>query len=99
MTSFNDYPDSVLKQGPDTLLEGAQNGAIANVKGKLLASSKITLGSHPGREFDFEALGGQGIARQRVYLVKNRLHTLMVMAKGKSLPKETDAFLASFKVN
>jgi hypothetical protein len=99
MASFNDYPDDVLKQGPESLLDGAQNGAIANVKGKLISSKKITLGSNPGREFEFQALGGEGIARQRLYLVKNRLYAILVLAKGKSLPKETEAFLTSFKLN
>lgn len=98
--TFNDYPAELIqKSEAETLLNGARDGAVGNVKGKLTSEKKITIDTHPGRDISFEALGGQFVARSRIYLVKERLYQVMVLApKDNGLPKDIDKFLDSFKL-
>ncbi len=49
MVGYSDYPDTVVqKTNPDAILEGARNGAVANVQGKLLKELIISLNGYPG---------------------------------------------------
>jgi hypothetical protein len=98
--SYNDYPpELVQKSDAETMLNGARDGAVANVKGKLTDEKKIKIDAYPGRDISFEALGGMFVARSRIYLVKDRLYQVMVLApKANGLPKEIDKYLDSFKL-
>jgi len=98
--TFNDYPAELIqKSEADTLLDGARDGAVGNVKGKLLEEKKIKVDAFPGREITFEALGGMFIGRSRIYLVKERLYQVMVLSpKAAGLPKDAGKYLDSFKL-
>lgn len=98
--TFNDYPAEVIqKADAETLLNGARDGAIGTVQGKLLAEKKIAIDTYPGRELEFEAQGGAFLARSRIYLVKERLYQIMILSpKAQGLPKDTGKFLDSFKL-
>ena len=98
--SFNDYPaELVQKSDPQAILDGARDGAVNNVKGKLLNEKKIAIGSHPGRDITFEAVNGQYLARSRMYLVNQRLYQIMVLApREQGLPAKIDQYLDSFQL-
>jgi len=82
-------------------LDGARDGAVKNVGGKLQDSKAITLDKkYPGREVSATiAQPKEGILRARVYLVGSRLYQVLVIGtKEHATSKEADAFLESFKV-
>src|SRR5687768_12388519 len=48
--AYVDYPkDAASKKPPDELLDGARDGAVGNVKGKLASETKISMNGYPGR--------------------------------------------------
>src|SRR4051794_4724582 len=100
MVAYNDFPAELITDDvADAALDGAQEGAVKNVKGKLLSSKKITLQKkYPGRDFTFE-VANIGQARARVYLVEGRLYQTAVFG-SEDLVKSADTktFLDSFKV-
>ncbi len=100
MVAYNDFPAELINDDvAEAALDGAQEGAVKNVKGKLLSSKKITLQKkYPGRDFTFE-VGGIGQARARVYLVEGRLYQSAVFGSEELIKSDdTKTFLDSFKV-
>jgi len=101
--AYSDYPANLVKnQGIEPTLDGSRNGAVQNVKGKLLKEQKITLGKQrlPGREILIEAAGGAAHVRARIYISGDRLYQVLVGGPEKFVAsKEATAFLDSFKVN
>jgi hypothetical protein len=97
-TAYVDYPKEGLgKKAPDELLDGARDGAVGNVKGKLANETKISMNGYPGRELRIEAPGDLAL-QARIYLVKERLYQiLVVMPKAKEGEAEAKKFLDSFK--
>jgi hypothetical protein len=73
---YTDYPDAVLETDPQKVLDGARDGAVTNVKGKLLSEAAMTLNGYPGREMNISA--GQLGVRSRVYLVNKRIYSVIV---------------------
>jgi hypothetical protein len=101
--SYCDYPQELIQQSsPERMLDGARDGAVGNVEGKLVLESKITLAGHPGREvvIDGRPKYGQKVTiKGRMFMVKNRLYQVTVVApQGQAGGKVTDAFLQSFKL-
>jgi hypothetical protein len=61
-------------------LDGARDGMLRNVKGKLTGESRIFLqGKHPGREVRAALPEVNGALRARIYLVGPRLYQVAVM--------------------
>ena len=56
-TARGQYPDGYVLDVP-VALQGAQDQAIANVQGTLIASQDITLQGRPGREFSASVTSG-----------------------------------------
>lgn len=102
MAAYNDFPEDLVTDDPDVLdaaLDGARDGAVKNVKGRLLSSKAIKLDKkYPGREFTFE-VSGLGQARARIYLVDGRMYQVVVFG-SEELVKGPDAktYLDSFKL-
>jgi hypothetical protein len=96
--AYVDYPkDALGKKPPDELLDGARDGAVGNVKGKLGSETKISMNGYPGRELRIEAPGDLAL-QARIYMVKERLYQiLVVMPKSKESEAEAKKFLDSFK--
>jgi hypothetical protein len=96
--AFVDYPkDKVGDAKPDGLLDGARDGAVSNVKGKLASETKISMNGYPGRELKIEAPGDLAL-HARLYMVKERLYqSLVVMPKAKEASGDSKKFLDSFK--
>jgi hypothetical protein len=102
LMGFNDFPaDLVAQSDPNTMLDGARDGAVKNVGGKLLEEKKITINGYPGREIKVSAQGenGENIVYARVYLVKNRLYQALVVFPKKILRQaDVTKFLTSFRL-
>ena len=91
-----DYGSAVTGRDPDTVLDGAQKGAISNVNGHLVSGKKISLGTYPGLEFQAENDSMHFTAR--IYLVGTTLYqTLTAAAISKPYPNVT-RFLDSFQL-
>jgi hypothetical protein len=75
-------------------LDGSQQGAADNCKGKLLSSKKIKIDGYSGRDVLIQAPGGL-MLRCRIYLVRKTL--LQVQAINID-SKEADRFFASMKL-
>ena len=91
-----DYGSAVAGRSSDTVLEGAKEGAVSNVKGRLISEKKITLGTYPGVEFEAENSTTHFSAR--VYLVGTTLYqTLTAAPLGQPYPGTT-RFLDSFQL-
>jgi hypothetical protein len=96
LAGFNDFDKKqVAGKDPQDMLDGARDGAVANVQGTLVKETKITLDGNPGREILVQAPGDM-LVYARVYLVKNRLLQALVVMPKKTL-KEGDVtkFLTS----
>ncbi len=100
--SYSDYP-YVAIQAVDVseLLDGARDGMVANVRGKLISEKPISLGNYPGRELVVEVSKGPFVfvTIARVYIVKNRHYSVqVVILKKLSSSKTVWEFLDSFSV-
>jgi len=91
-----DYGAAVQGRDPDSVLNGAQNGAIANVSGHLVSGNKITLGIYHG--VAFEAENDSMHFSARIYLVGTTLYqTLIASPLGQPYAGVT-RFLDSFQL-
>lgn len=99
LAGFNDFdPKLVAGNDPQDMLDGARDGAVKNVQGKLVDEKKITLDGHPGRELKVITKSGDDemLVFARVYLVKNRLiQSLVVFPKKTLREKDVARFLGS----
>lgn len=99
--AVSDYASSMLRFGPEVALDGARDGAVANIGGRLLSERRIFLGAHPGRELMIEARKSEalrGLLRARIYLVGQRSYMLMAVTTEEERLKRNDVsmFLDSF---
>ncbi len=91
-----DYGQQVAGRDPDSVLQGAKDGALSNSKSHLVSEKKITLGVYHGVEFEAESDAAHFSAR--IYLVGTTLYqTLVVTPLGKPYP-DTARFLDSFQL-
>ncbi len=91
-----DYGSQAAGKDPQTMLQGAKNGALANSSSHLVSEKKITLGVYPGIEFEAESDAAHFTAR--IYIVGSVLYqTLVVVPLGKPYD-DTTRFLDSFQL-
>lgn len=96
---YSDYPEVITRASPDQVLDGGRDAAVANSKGKLLSEERIFLdGGHAGREIVVE-VPDQGVMKLRVYLVRQRLYQIMLLASKERIDSEENAkYFTSFKL-
>jgi hypothetical protein len=97
---YNDYPPDLILD-PQLGLDGARDGIVANVNGKLLSEQPISIDDHPGRELAVEATDNSRtiIAKVRIYLVENTLYQILAVApKDLSSSPDIAKFMDSFKL-
>jgi hypothetical protein len=100
---FTEYPEGTIhsdnKESLKSIFDGAVNGAVENMKGKLLSQKEIEMKGFPGREFKCDFQNGVAIVTMRAYLVKNKMLSLQTICDPK---KEGNAaskhFFASFDI-
>lgn len=95
--AYVDYPkDTVSRAAPDTVLDGARDGAVKNVKGRITSESRIGMHGFPGREIVITASPPGVTMTIHMYLVRERLYqALTVVPIGKTV--ETRRFFESFR--
>ncbi|MBL8798235.1 MAG: hypothetical protein JNM56_30355 [Planctomycetia bacterium] len=103
VVAYNQMPTDANKIGDadkKKILDGAREGMLNNIKGKLLKEANITLDKNAGRDWQFDALQGKMYGRSRAFLVGDRMYQVMVMGedKGVMTNKDTETYLASFKL-
>lgn len=100
MVAYSDYPNPMIQEStPKLILDGARDGAVANVQGKLVRESIISLDKHQGRELQIESPGGKVTVTARIFLVDRRLYQVMVlMHKDKASSEDVNKFLDSFRI-
>jgi hypothetical protein len=93
---FVDYPKGKIVN-PKGALDGARDGAVKNVHGKVLGEKPMTVGKWPARDLAVAA-ESKGIAmgmRVRFVMAGDRLYTLQVLQPGGSAA-EIDADATQF---
>jgi len=83
----------------DGFFRGAVDGAVSNVKGKLLTEKKIELDGFPGREVTVDFQNGQAIIMMKCFLVRNMMYILEIISEtGKENNASSSHFYQSFKL-
>jgi len=91
-----DYAGKAAGSDPDTLLQGAKQGALTNSSSHLVRENKVTLGIYHG--LDFESESDTAHYSARIYMVGDTLYqTLVVSPLGKNYA-DTVRFLDSFQL-
>lgn len=81
MFSYSDYPQEYLNNtDPESILNGARDGAVIKSKGALLFEKGITKGGLKGRELKIK-IGEDMIIRGHIYIFKNRLYQITAISK------------------
>lgn len=96
MVAMNDYGSAVNGRDPKTVVDGAMHGAVANVKGRLIQSSSITIGNNLGNSYEAET--DQAHISGRIYLVGSVLYQLMVFTPLNQSYADTARFFDSFQL-
>lgn len=91
-----DYGNAVAGRDPDSVLQGAENGAISNVSAHLVSSSKITLGVYHGMQFEAENTSMHFSAR--IYLVGTTLYQTLTASPLSAPYAGVTRFLDSFEL-
>jgi hypothetical protein len=91
-----DYGAAVANRDPDTVLDGAQQGAIDNVSAHLVSGKKTTFGIYHGRVFEAENDSMHFSAR--IYLVGTTLYQTLTAAPLGPLYSGSTRFLDSFQL-
>ena len=99
MTMWIAYPEEAVRARPiDTMLDGARDGAVANVKGTLRKEERITVNGLPGREIIVDVPNNL-VAIQRFFVLRNILvQALIAGARGTENGPDTRRYLDSLKV-
>ncbi len=100
---LSDYPDSLINSDKveqlDRFFRGSVDGAVGNIKGKLLSEKTIELSGFPGREAWIEYANGKAIIKMKLYLVHNRMYILQTITEpGKENNQNALRFHDSFKI-
>jgi hypothetical protein len=91
-----DYGAQTNGKDPDTLLQGAKQGALANSGSHLVSENRVMLGIYHGLQFEAESDAAHFSAR--IYMVGDTLYqSLVVSPIGKIYP-DTTRFLDSFQL-
>jgi hypothetical protein len=97
---YSDLPPLFLQQ-PDAarrLLDAGRDGAVSQVKGKLVSEDIIHIGLNPGRELKVDF--AKGTIRTRIYLINTRLYQVIAVVPSgqeQKASEDTAKFLDSFR--
>lgn len=97
MVALSDYPSElVAASSPDSLLQGAKEGALSSQGATLESEEKITLDGNPG--YFFKAKKDSYHMCYKIFLKENRLFQILMLRDG-SYPSQEDitGFIDSFE--
>ena len=97
----SDYPEEQFTNADDeynsTVLDGAVDGAVKNVDGKLVFDNKVKYNGYPGRSIKIEINGG--FIYINAYLVENSMFiTQVICLTANDGNKAIERFLNSFEI-
>ncbi|TDW96723.1 hypothetical protein [Dinghuibacter silviterrae] len=97
------YPDTSISSDRtdklDKFFEATVNGAVNNVKGKLLSVAPIQLNGYPGRFLRIDYQDGVAVITMRAFLVKSTLYMMQTIAYTKNDHNAaSEAFMKSFRL-
>ena len=100
IAGFCDYPQKYIDStDPQKMLDGARDGAVANVKGRLVSETKVSFNSKPARQFVIE-VPNRGFITARIILVGPRMYQLMLIAPtNQGHEEDISRFFNSFTVD
>jgi hypothetical protein len=100
--TYADHPE-ILRSESKGMLDYFCNGTVAAMKGgRLVMQTSISLDGNPGRELVIEVKGPDGqdaTIKARIFKVKTRLYTAMVLAAEGRKRLGMDDFLRSLKLS
>lgn len=100
VVGYADYPEEAVKDSvPKKMLDGARDGAVANVGGELIDEMELDSYGYPARELLINVPRKAKI-RARLVLVDNRLYQAMVISKSSAVLEDKGTeFFDSFKID
>lgn len=100
IAGYVDYPPKMFENTDiEKMLDVARDGAIQNIKGKLLNENVLDFHGNPGRELEVE-LPNKATLKSRIILINNRLYQVMAISNSKkTLNTNCPKFFDSFKVD
>jgi hypothetical protein len=100
--AYGDFPPAFVQSADtDAMLDGARDGAVADVNGSLVSERRISVQGFPGRELWIEATvsNQKGLAQARMILVGNRFYQVLVVGpKERFAESQAERFLNTFQV-
>ena len=96
---YNDYPDSVMQQSINTILDSALSGSANNTNSKIISKKDLNLQGYLGKEGLLSADNYE--IKNDIYLVKNRLYQVMIVTSNNTYfdSNEANTFFNSFRLN
>ena len=91
-----DFGAQVNGRDPDTMLQGAKQGALTNSNSHLLSENRLTLGIYHGLQFEAESSEAHFSAR--IYMVGDTLYQTLVISPLGSIYADKARFLDSFEL-
>jgi hypothetical protein len=99
MTMYMTYPADAVRTRPvDTMLDGARDGAVANVKGKLRSEQRLTINGLAAREIVIDAPNNLVVINRYFLLQATLVQALLAGLKDVESDPDTRRFLGSLKV-
>lgn len=103
MITYVVYPDSIINSDKKEMIKGvfrgAIDGAVGNIKGKLVSEKEITYKGFPGREAKISFQDGAYIMMIHAFIVKNKMYMLQTVSEIKNDDnKMTTQFFNSFQL-
>jgi hypothetical protein len=100
VVAFADYPQKLVDSSdPQKLLDGAQNGAIKNVKGKLVKETRVSFNGLPARDVVIE-VPGKAFVTARLIIASPRFYQIMLITPtDKGHEQDISKFFNSFRID
>ena len=97
--TYGDFPSkSFVGMSSEQILDNSRNGEVANVQGKLLSETIISVGNCPGREITVKVEPSTVITAQ-IILKDNRVYQVVVVSPSDKLfISQRREFFNSFKI-
>lgn len=95
-----DYPAGMTQSlGPDTMLDNARDGALANAPGPLKSESKVVFAGQPARELLVDMTMGMTL-RSYIFLVQDRLYIIGAITRnGTERSADIEKYFGSFAID
>lgn len=90
MAAYADYPDSAFNAGTEPILDGAREGALESLNGKIISSKNLSLLGYPGRSLTFRgrSAGMTVYGRIDYYLVRPRVYLVLYVDRRRGAVKD-----------